>query len=160
MTALTPSVRYYRRGITKVLWVPSIATLATPTRAELTAGTELQGETGAMQGWQTTSATAPTPALGARFTPVVGGEITAPDSSLTFWASKTGVDVRTLLTRDTDGNVVWMDEGDVPGQPMDAFPVSVISQTKIREMDSAAQIMAQFAITGEPQENITIPDAA
>ncbi|WP_236241164.1 hypothetical protein [Streptomyces sp. CC228A] len=156
-TPINASTRYYRRGITKVLWVPSIASKSAPTRAELDAGTALEGETGAMAGWQTTSATVPTPALGSRFTPVVGGEITAADSSLTFWASRDGDDVRTLLTREATGFIVWMDEGDVATQTMDVFPVTVTSQAKVRELDTAAQIMAQFAITSEPAENVTIP---
>ncbi|MBL3670641.1 hypothetical protein JL475_32670 [Streptomyces sp. M2CJ-2] len=159
-TSIQASTRYYRRGVTKVLWVPTIANLNSPTRAELDAGTALEGETGAMAGWQTTSATVPTPALGSRFTPVVGGEITASDSSLTFWASKDGDDVRTLLVREAVGNIVWMDEGDVDGQTMDVYPVTVTSQAKVRELDTAAQIMCQFAITSEPSENVTIPAAA
>lgn len=159
-TPITASVRYYRRGTTKVLWVPAIANKAAPTRSELNAGTALEAETGAMSGWQTTSATVGTPALGSRFTPVVGGEITAADSSLTFWASKTGVDVRSLLTREATGFIVWMDEGDVEDLTMDVYPVTVTSQAKVRELDSAAQIMAQFAITSEPAENVTIPAAA
>jgi hypothetical protein len=158
-TPINPSVRYYRRGTTKVLWVPAIASIAAPSRAEINAGTALEGETGAMAGWQTTSATVPTAALGSRFTPVVGGEITAADSSLTFWASKDGDDVRTLFTRDDTGFVVWMDEGDVPGQTMDVYAVSVTSVAKVRELDQAAQIMAQFAITREPAEDVTIPAA-
>lgn len=156
-TPITASVRYYRRGTTKVLWVPTIANKNSPARAELNAGTALEGETGAMSGWQTTSGTVPTPALGSRFTPVVGGEITAADSSLTFWASKTGVDVRSLLIREAPGFIVWMDEGDVVGRTMDVYPVTVTSQAKVRELDQAAQIMAQFAITSEPAENVTIP---
>ncbi|MFC7892682.1 hypothetical protein [Streptomyces sp. NPDC057381] len=159
-TPIQASTRYYRRGVTKVLWVPTIANKAAPTRAEINAGTELADEVSAMSGWQTTSGTVPTPALGSRFTPVVGGEITASDSSLTFWASKTADDVRTLLIREATGFVVWMDEGDVPGQTMDVFPVSVTSQAKIRELDGASQIMAQFAITSEPSENVAIPAAA
>jgi hypothetical protein len=159
-TPINASVRYYRRGITKVLWVPTIASKSAPSRPEINAGTALEGETGAMAGWQTTSATVPTAALGSRFTPVVGGEITAADSSLTFWASKDGDDVRTLLNREDTGFVVWMDEGDVPGQTMDVFPVTVTSQAKVRELDTAAQIMAQFAITSEPAENVPIPAAA
>lgn len=158
-TPINASTRYYRRGTTKVLWVPTIASKASPTRSELNAGTALEGETGAMAGWQTTSATVPTPALGSRFTPVVGGEITAADSSLTFWASKDGDDVRTLLTREARGFVVWMDEGDVEGQTMDVYEVQVTSQAKVRELDSAAQIMCQFAITSEPSENVEIPAA-
>jgi hypothetical protein len=159
-TPINPSTRYYRRGTTRVLWVPTIANKNSPTRAELDAGTALEGETGAMSGWQTSSATVPTAALGSRFTPTVPGEITAADSSLTFWASKDGDDVRSLLVREERGFVVWMDEGDVPTQTMDVFPVQVTSQAKVREMDSAAQIMAQFSITSEPAENVTIPAAA
>lgn len=158
-TPINSSIRYYRRGITKVLWVPTIASKSAPTRAELNAGTALEGETGAMAGWQTTSGTVPTPALGSRFTPVVGGEITAADSSLTFWASRDGDDVRSLLTREATGFIVWMDEGDVEAQTMDVYPVTVTSQAKVRELDGAAQIMAQFAITSEPAENVAIPAA-
>ncbi|MBD0837369.1 hypothetical protein [Streptomyces sp. TRM68416] len=156
-TPINASTRYYRRGITKVLWLPAVANKSAPTRSEINAGTALEGETGAMAGWQTTSGTVPTPALGSRFTPVVGGEITAADSSLTFWASKDGDDVRTLLVREATGFIVWMDEGDVAGQTMDVYPVTVTSQAKVRELDQAAQIMAQFAITSEPAENVTIP---
>ncbi|MGW0169560.1 phage tail tube protein [Streptomyces sp. NPDC003343] len=159
-TPINASTRYYRRGTTKVLWVPTIANKNSPTRSELNAGTALESETGAMAGWQTTSATVPTPALGSRFTPTVPGEITAADSSLTFWASKDGDDVRTLLQREDTGYVVWMDEGDVPSQTMDVYPVQVTSQAKVREMDAAAQIMAQFSITSEPAENVTIPAAS
>lgn len=159
-TPINASTRYYRRGVTKVLWVPTIANKNSPTRTELDAGTALEAETGAMSGWQTTSETVATPALGSRFTPVVGGAITAADSSLTFWASKDADDVRTLLTRESAGFIVWMDEGDVPTQTMDVYPVTVTSQAKVRELDSAAQIMAQFAITSEPAENVTIPATA
>jgi hypothetical protein len=159
-TPIQQSQRYYRRGITKVLWVPTIANLNAPTRAELDAGTELGYEVSAMSGWSTTSATVPTPALGSRFTPGVPGEITAADSSLTFWASKNGEDVRTLLVREAIGNVVWMDEGDVPTQTMDVFPVQVSTAAKIREMDGAAQIRADFSITAVPAEDVTIPAAA
>ncbi|WP_255951545.1 phage tail tube protein [Streptomyces odontomachi] len=159
-TPIPASTRYYRRGVTKVLWVPTIANKLSPTRTELDAGTALEGETGAMAGWQTTSETVATPALGSRFTPVVGGAITAADSSLTFWASKDADDVRTVLVREAAGFVVWMDEGDVATQTMDVYPVTVTSQAKVRELDSAAQIMAQFAITSEPAENVTIPAAA
>lgn len=158
-TPITPSTRYYRRGVTKVLWLPAVANIAAPSRPEINAGTALEGETGAMAGWQTTSATVPTAALGSRFTPTVPGEITAAESSLTLWASKDGNDVRTLLVREARGFIVWMDEGDVPTQTCDVFPVQVTSQAKVREMDTAAQIMVQFSITAEPSENASIPAA-
>ncbi|KPC86253.1 hypothetical protein ADL35_12265 [Streptomyces sp. NRRL WC-3753] len=159
-TPIQASTRYYRRGVTRVLWLPTVATLTAPTRAEINAGTDLADEVSAMSGWQTTSGTVPTPALGSRFTPSVNGEITSPDSSLKFWASKNADDVRKLLVREAVGVIVWLDEGDVPGQTMDLFRVSVSTCSKVRELDGAAQLMAQFSITAEPAENVEIPASA
>ncbi|KAF4408656.1 phage tail tube protein [Streptomyces lycii] len=156
-TPITAAVRYYRRGTTKVSWVPTIADKSAPTRAELDAGTELSVEVGEVDGWQVTSEVTETPSLGSRFTSKIDGPITADDSSLTMYASKQGDDVRTLLTRGTDGYVVWMDEGDVAANLMDVFPVRVLSQGKIRSLDDAAKIQVQFAVTSEPAENVAIP---
>lgn len=156
-TPITESTRYYQRGVTKVSWVPTIADKSSPTRIELDAGTELSVEVGEVDGWQVTSEVTETPALGSRFTAKVDGPITADDSSLTLYASQDGEDVRTLLTRGTNGYIVWMDGGDVATQPMDVFPVRVLSQAKIRSLDDAAKIMVQFAVTSEPAENVAIP---
>lgn len=158
-TPINEAIRYYRRGTTKVLWVPTIANKSAPTRAELDAGTALESETGAMAGWSTTSGTVATPALGSRFTPSVPGEITAAESSLNFYASKDGDDVRTLLVREARGFVVWMDEGDVTGGTMDVYPVQVQAQSKVRELDQAAMIAVSFSIVSEPAENVAIPVA-
>jgi hypothetical protein len=159
-TPITESTRYYRRGTTKVIWVPTIAAKASPTRVELDAGTDLSLEVGEVDGWQVTSEVTETPALGTRFTGKIDGPITADDSSLTMYASSDGADVRALLTRGTNGFIVWMDEGDVAAQEMDVFPVRVLSQAKIRALDDAAKIMVQFAVTSEPAENVEIPAAA
>lgn len=156
-TPIASSVRYYRRGLTNVSWVPTIVSKASPTRAELDAGTELSVEVGATEGWQIVSAVVETPTLGSKFNSKIDGAISADDSSLTLYASQTGTDVRDLLTRGTNGFIVWMDEGDTAGRKMDVFPVRVLSQGKLREMEEAAQVQVQFAVTSEPAENVTIP---
>lgn len=156
-TPITPSVRYFRRGVTKVLWVPTIADKAAPTRVELDAGTALEQETGEVDGWSVTSEVVETPTLGSLFTAKINGPISADDSSLTMYASQDGEDVRTLLTRGTNGFVVWMDEGDTATGLMDVFPVRVLSQAKQRTLDDAAMVTVQFAITSEPAENVAIP---
>lgn len=158
-TPIQAATRYYRRGLTKVIWVPTIAAQATPTRTEIDAGTELSPEVGEVEGWQVTSGVTETPALGSRFDAKIDGAISADDSSLTLYASQDGDDVRTLLTRGTNGFVIWMDEGDVPAQTMDVFPVRVLSQGKVRDLNDAAKINVQFAVTREPSENVTIPAA-
>lgn len=156
-TPIASAVRYYRRGLTKVSWVPTIADKAAPSRAELNAGTELSVEVGAVEGWQITSGVVETPTLGSRFDAKIDGPISADDSSLTLYASKTGTDVRDLLQRGSDGYVVWMDEGDTPGRTMDVFPCRVLAQGKMRDLENAAQVRVQFAVTSEPSENVVIP---
>lgn len=156
-TPIASAVRYYRRGLSKVSWVPTIANKAAPTRAELNAGTELSVEVGAVEGWQIVSAVVETPSLGSKFDAKIDGAISADDSSLTLYASQTGTDVRDLLSRGTNGYVVWMDEGDTAGRKMDVFPVRVLSQGKIRNLEDAAQVQVGFAVTSEPAENVTIP---
>lgn len=158
-TPIASSVRYYRRGLSKVSWVPTIANKAAPTRSELNAGTELAPETGAVEGWQIMSEVVETPTLGSKFNAKIDGAISADDSSLTLYASQSGTDVRDLLTRGTNGYIVWMDEGDTPGRGMDVFPVRVLSQVKLRDLENAAQVQIQFAVTSEPEENVVIPAA-
>jgi hypothetical protein len=154
---ITPAVRYYRRGVTEVLWVPTIAAKDSPTRTELDAGTALSLEVGEVDGWQVTSNVIETPSLGSLFDAKINGSITADDSSLTMYQSQNGEDVRTLLTRGTNGFIVWMDEGDTSTGLMDVFPVRVLSQGKIRNLTDAAMIQVQFAVTSEPVENVAIP---
>ncbi|MFD1656998.1 hypothetical protein ACFSL4_01790 [Streptomyces caeni] len=156
-TPITASTRYYRRGVSKVSWVPTIADKTAPTRAELNAGTELSPETGAVDGWQITSNTEDAPALGTTFNAKVFSTTEVGNSSLTLYTSKTGTDVRSLLIRGTTGFIVWMDEGDVAGNLMDVFPVQVMSQAKTREINSLGMVQVQFAIPSEPAENVSIP---
>lgn len=156
-TPITSATRYYRRDVTKVYWVPTIADKNAPTRAELDAGTDLSLEVGDMSGWQVKANVIETPSLGSQFDAKINGSITADDSSLTMYQSQDGTDARTLFPRGTNGFVVWMDEGDAVGNLMDVFPVRVLSAGKMRTLDDAAKIEVQFAVTSEPVENVSIP---
>jgi hypothetical protein len=156
-TPITASTRYYRQGVSKVVWCPTVSTLASPTRAEINAGTDLSPEISASSGWEVTSNTEDTPALGSAFIGKVASTTTAGDSSLTFYSDSSSVDVRTLLTRGTTGYILWMDEGDVAAHKMDVFPATVTSAPKQREIASVSTIMINFAVTREPAENVTIP---
>lgn len=159
-TPITKSTRYYTVGVTKVLFVPTIADPATPTRTELDAGTDVTSEIAEFEGWSTTSEAIETPDMVSRFVSSIPGQITAEESSISFYASKTGEDARQLLPRDTTGFIIWMDSGDVPTTgTMDVYPVTVASAPKVRSMDSATLIRVDFQITSEPSEDVTIPTA-
>lgn len=156
-TPITASKRYYQQGVSKVVWVATLANYLSPTRAEINAGIDLSPEVSAASGWEVTSNTQDTPALGSVFIGNIMATTTAAASSLTFYADSTSVDVRSLLTRGLTGYILWMGEGDVAAYTMDIFPVAVTSTPKDRSISATATIVANFAITRQPAENVTIP---
>lgn len=157
VTPLTSTKRFIRPGITKVYYLPTAANYKALTKTELDAGTDLTTEIADVAGWDVTSNLADVPDWGSRYTSKVSGLISSSDSSITFYADETGADVRTVLPRDTTGYIVWMDGGEVVGQPMDVFPVTVSSVSKERTQADPARIVVNFAITAEPSEDQAIP---
>jgi hypothetical protein len=157
-SAITASTRFFAPEITKCYYVPTIADVTTPTRNEMDAGTDLTGEIADISGWMIQSAQIDTPDLGSRWVSQITGRTSAPSSSITLYASSNSVDVRDLLPRDTTGYILWLDGGDVATQSMDVFPVKVSSLGKQRTTgDTASLIQVDFAVTAEPQEDVTIP---
>lgn len=156
--ALSTSTRYFDPEVTVVYYVPTIANKNSPTRTEMDAGTDLTAEIADLSGWVVAGEALPTPDMGSKFTSSIDGRIQAEDSSLTFYADQTGVDVRAVLPRGTNGFVLWLDGGDVAGNLMDVFPVRVLSNGKLRNLSNeAAKIQVQFTVTSTPAENVTVP---
>lgn len=158
-TPLNPTTgnRYIPPGTRKIYWVTTIATYTAPTRAELNAGIDLSAEVAAVNGFTVTSGTVPTPDLSSRFVSEIPGTITAPSSQLSFYASNTSNDVRTVLPRDTVGFVVLLWEGDVTGQRCDVFPVKVTASAPNGSMTNPEQIDVSFSVTKVPANNVVIP---
>ena len=157
VTPLTSTKRFIRPGVTKVYYLPTAANYKALTKTELDGGTDLTPEIAEVAGWNTTSNLVDVPDWGSRYTSKVAGLITSDDSSITFYADETGNDVRSVLPRDTKGYIVWMDGGEVVGQPMDVYPVTVSSLSKERTAADPARIVVNFAITAEPSEDQDIP---
>lgn len=156
-TAAPAATRYFQPGTTKVVVLPSIASLATgATRAEINAGTDVSGDVAAINGFQVNSNQIDTPDLGGRFTKRVPGRLAADDSSITFYADVAGADIRTVLQRDQNTHIGIMDGGDVAGRKADYFKVTVASVGKVRDMEDAPRLNVTFTIT-DYGENKTIP---
>lgn len=160
-TPLPVAERFFAPEISKVYWVPTIADINAPTRAELDAGTDLTGEIADIAGFIATSGLINTPDYASRFVSQIGGRLTVDQSSITFYASRTGEDIRTILARGERGNLVFCDQGDEEDLPADVFPVQVTSMGKVRTTaDQAHQITAGFAPTRPPAEDVPLPAAA
>ncbi|HEY5987609.1 MAG TPA: hypothetical protein VIV12_14730 [Streptosporangiaceae bacterium] len=155
--AITPSVRYVRYGLTRVVFAPAVANILSPTRAEINAGTDLSGEVESVNGFQVTSNFIDTPDLLNVFTGKLAARTTADDSSITMYASSNSIDVRALLPRGTTGFLIWFDEGDVAGRKADCYPITVGSIPKDRDLEAAGRIVVNVAITRTPTENFTVP---
>lgn len=146
-TPMAAASRYFQPGTTKIIVIPSIASLTTgATRAEINAGTDVSGDVAAINGFMVSSAQIDTPDLGGRFVKRVPGRLNADDSSITFFADVTGTDVRTVLARDQQTNIGIMDGGDVVGRKADYFAVTVASVGKVRDMEDAPRITVTFSI--------------
>jgi hypothetical protein len=157
-TPLTATVRYIPPGVRRIYWLTTIASYTTAvTRAEINAGTDLTGEIASMSGFTVKSDSTDTPDLSGRFIPVIPGRVKADDSSISFYASSTSADVRTVLPRDTAGYVIILPEGDVPTQKMDVFPAKVSSTSVDTAMEDPAQVNVSFTLTRVPALNLTIP---
>jgi len=157
---ITLATRYNATGTTKYYWVASISNKAAPTRGELNAGTNLSPDLYGVEGFTVQSNSVPTPDISTRFVSQITGRITADESSITMYGDTAGTDARSLMPRDTTGNVVRLEGGDVSGRKMDVFPVKVQSISK-ENLDAGGEaavgLKFSFAITSEPAENVTIP---
>ncbi|HUR74456.1 MAG TPA: hypothetical protein VMZ00_09270 [Sporichthya sp.] len=158
-TPIASVARYWSVGVNKWIWCPTVANKAAPTRLEINAGTDLTGEVAGKEGWTTQSEQIEAPDANSRFKPKIPGAITAEDSSLTYYASPTGVDARSVMPRDSTGFMLRMGGGDVAGRKMDVFPctVSAISKEFGGTEEDPAQVTISYSITSEPAEDVTIP---
>lgn len=157
---ITASTRYTSIGLTKVYYLPSIASTSfIPTRTELNAGTDLSPEMADWSGWMVTGVQIATPDLSSVFESQISGRVSAAKSNITFYASKSGVDVRALLPRTTTGFIVWMDGGDIPGDKCEVYPITVMANGIDRDnkMTLADRIVIEFAITRQPAQAVAIP---
>lgn len=157
--AITASTRYTSRGTTKVYWVPTMASYTSPTRAELNAGTDLTPQLMDSSGWAVSSEQIETPDAASRFTSKIPGAISADDSSLTMYASKNGVDARSLMPQDATGFIVLLLGGDTVGNKMDVWPVTVASVAKQISLtgSDADTLLISYSPTAVPAQNVTIP---
>lgn len=162
-TPLASTNRYIPSGVTQYYWVPTIANKATPTRAELDAGTDLTGQVAAVAGFTTSTDQVDVPDLGSRFTGKIPGRVSAEDSSLTVYIDEDdpSSDIRSLLPRDTTGFVVRFTSGDDDGvsgnKTCDVFPAKVTANSVQPDMDNPGQTQVSFSITSEPAENVLVP---
>lgn len=151
--------RFFRRGISKVKWVPTIAAtsggiVGSPTTAEITAGTDLTPQIAEINGFQFTNSPISVPDLVTTFTTQIGGEDTVSDSSITLYDDNASTTIRTAIAKGTSGNAVLMPYGAVAAKRIEIYPAFSTGPNDEWSTDNvAARYTCGFAITGQPNQN-------
>lgn len=161
MAALATSTRFNPAGVRKVYWLDTIADAGLAyTTVERTAGLDVTDEVAGYTGWTLEASSVATPAQGSRFTSSVPGRTSVQDSSITFWASQDGTDIRDEVAIDDEGYVIFEDGGATAGYKAEVFPARVMSIGAVRSVDDGAfQVTVSFAVTAEPK-TVDVPTAA
>ena len=131
--------------IRKFYWVATIANIASPSRGELDAGTDLSPQVVAAPGW------------------FIDGSIVQSqsfaDSTLTMRNSRTSTDARTILIVQRPaltGYIVKFPQGDVTGYKMDVFSVAVNAAPESDGQLDPATTDFKFAIF-DARARVTVP---
>lgn len=158
-TKTPTTTRYFARGKSACVFVPTIANYKAPTLSELSAGTDLSAEIAEWSGWSSKTNFISTPDLSTTFDGKIIGTSEADDSSLTMYMDKLGADSRSLLKKGVEGYIVFFDNGLAGSTKCDVFPVAIGGTPKDRSFTTYSSRRVDFAITREPAEDVAVPTA-
>jgi hypothetical protein len=148
--------RYFRRGTTEIYFVTTITNSASPTVAEMAAGTALTCSIAEISGFAFQNNPIDVPDMCDEFVKKIPGEDTADDSEMTFYEDNVSNPLLTTLAKGAAGNIVFFPYGiggvsPVSGDDCEVWPVSVAKTT--REWSAGndpARFMTTFTITDVP----------
>jgi hypothetical protein len=157
--------RYFDRKTSRIVFAPSVASKAAPTRAEINAGTVL-GEPGSaaaeaiaeVGGWLSRNNPIAVPDLNSDFDKTIPGTFSADNPTMTFYADKTARPIRTALAEGTFGYMICMWEGDVAARKCQVWPVRVAANNDMPSLGNEAhRFEVQFAPEDAPEKNAVVP---
>lgn len=155
--------RFFRRGKTKVYFVPTIASAAlVPTTAEVTGGTALTPSVADLSGFAFTNSPIPTPDLVSTFTGNIPGEDTAADSTITFYEDTTTNTLQTTLAKGVSGYIVIFPVGTAGANPAagdkaEVWPIQSTGPTREYSMgNDPARWSVKFAMMAAPNFSATL----
>lgn len=150
--------RYFRRGKSKIRFLPAIANQSAPSSGEMTAGTDLTPSIADVGGFGYSNSPIATPDLASTFTTSIPGEDTTDDSSITFYDDDTSSAVRTLLAKGVTGFIVRMPYGQIATRRAEVWPVT---STGVNDEwttgNDPARFTVGFAITSVPTLTAVVP---
>lgn len=156
--------RAIRRGTERWFVSPApLADPAAPTRAEITAATEITESIAGVNGFALSNSPVTTPDMGSRFDKSVPGIDTAGDSSLNMWDEilngGTSDEARDVLAKDSELSILRFPYGDVPAKRMEVWQVTSLGVNDQIDLSAAGQYQVPFSIREVPEQNAVVPAA-
>ncbi len=159
-TSATITADYIPAGVSRFIFVPTIADPADPTSAEITAGTDYTLQITARAGFDVTAASVVNASYASVYDTTIPGVQSSSQASWTMKADKLSADARTALTLNLNGFVVNALGGLGTGTKIDVWPVRIsASNADTVGRDALATITVMFAIPNPPVLNIATPTA-
>lgn len=144
--------RFFRRGVSAIKFVPAVAGTS-PTRAEITAGTNLTAQIAGIGGFSLNNSPIATPDLATAFDSQIDGPDTTDTSTLNLYDDDAAATIRTALAKGTAGFVLLFPYGDVPGKRVEVWPAKSTGVNDQWGLDAAAaQFQVGFAVTAKPNQ--------
>jgi len=151
---------FFRRGLSEIHFCPTVSNLAAPSRAEVTAGTDLSPAVAALNGFNFKNSPIMTPKLSTTFTTQIPGEDTSDTSTIDFYDDDADDAMRSALVKGTEGFLVFFPYGDVPGARAEVWPaISTGVSDQWTMANEAAKFQVSFAITDAPEQDAVVPAA-
>jgi hypothetical protein len=149
--------RFFRRGVSAVKFAPAVAGTS-PTRAEITAGTDLSAQVAGISGFALNNAPIATPDLATAFDSQIDGPDTTDNSSLNFYDDNAAATIRTSQAKGTAGFILLFPYGDAVGKRVEKWPVKSTGVNDQWGLDAtAAQFQVGYAVTAVPVQNGVTP---
>lgn len=153
--------RFFRRGLSEVIFAPAVVDLAAPTRVEITAGVDLTPGIAEINGFSFANSPITTPDLSTTFTTQIPGEDTSDASALVFYDDDTSETIRDAVAKGTVGFLIFMPYGDTATKRAEVWPtITTGANDQWTTGNEAAKFQASFAITAEPTQDAVVPAAA
>jgi hypothetical protein len=150
--------RFFRRGVSKFYFLPAVANLDAPTAPEIAAGKDLSPQIAAVNGFEYSNSPIDTPDFATTFTPQIGGEDKAANSSFELYDDDSSSTLRTATIKGTAGFVLLAPYGAATTKRAEIWPATVIAQSdRYTTGNEAAKFMVQFSITARPHQNGAMP---
>ena len=150
--------RFFRRGRTKVYFLPAVSNLDAPSGAEITAGIDITQSVAGITGFMFKNSPIKTPDLATTFTTEIPGEDTADQSSFLMYDDDTSTTIRSTLAKNTSGYVLLCPYGNTTGKRCEVWPVVVTTNSDEYTLgNDPARWHLEFSVALTPHQNAVLP---